>query len=133
MEEERTYPVDCECGKEALSNEYAYTKHIESKVHENAMLQRGYVKDDNGELTELPDDLKAIVAMKQEDPMMIGKMLRYAFAKRGWPNRHHLGTVGDFMTEHKLPSFDLPRVKFGQAEGDQMRRNEIQEYINANV
>jgi hypothetical protein len=130
MEEERSYPVDCVCGKESLGTEYAYTKHIESKVHETAMLNMGYVKDENGELVELPEDLKYIIRLKDKNPMAIGKMLRFAFSDRGWPNRQHTGTVLDFMNDHNLPVFNVPRGNGNQAETDQFRRNQVKEYIN---
>lgn len=129
MEEERTYPVDCVCGKEGLGNEYLYTKHIESQAHEKALLNLGYVKDENGELTELPDDLKYIISLRDTEPQNIGKMLRFAFADRGWPNKHHTGTVADFMKEHNLPHFDVSRGHANQAESDQLRRNAVKEYL----
>jgi len=120
------YPRNCECGREGLANEYQYTQHLASKGHAEAL----------AELESRPEpldrDLEAIIALKDEDPGVIGKMLRYAFAARGWPNRKHPGTVSDFMKEHDLPRFDIARGRMNQSEADHYRSVKIKEYIRDN-
>lgn len=128
MEEEIMYPRECECGK-VIERAYMWDKHVTSKRHADAMEAKGFVKNDEGEFEALPDDLQAIVDMKDRDPRFIGKMLRYAFAQRGWPNKQHPGTVLDFMKEHNLPMFNLGRGHWSASEGDSNIVNQVKEYM----
>jgi len=61
------------------------------------------------ELEILPADLQAAVDEVRSTPQMRAKMVRAAFAARGWPNASHPGTVRDFLIEHKIPIIDVPR------------------------
>lgn len=121
--EERTYPVDCVCGKEGLTNEWTYTKHVESKAHQEFLMSQGEV---------LPAELRAIIADKDTNPLYLGKMVRQVFSKLGWPNSRHPGTVREFMVQYGIPMFDLPAGRYGQGEGDIRRQQMIKEYVNKN-
>lgn len=61
------------------------------------------VKPETEEVSELPQDLQAAVDAVDASPQERCKMVRLAFASRGWPNADHPGTVRDFCVEHDIP------------------------------
>ena len=52
---------------------------------------------------DLPPDLQAVVNATNLSPQVRAKMVRWAFATRGWPNKDYTGTVRDFLVEHNIP------------------------------
>lgn len=131
MEEGVMYPRECECGK-VVQREHMWVKHVESKSHAVNMEQKGFVMDESGEYTKLPSDLQTIINFKEYNinPRNLGRMVRVAFAVRGWPNKEHPGTVVDFMKEHRLPTFDIGRgAGWTAAEGNTYITNRVKEYM----
>ena len=97
--------LKCDCGRGGLTKA-TMKNHQKSKVCQQA---RGVYQESAPAVVELDLDLQSVVDDVRGDPRLRAKSVRAAFAARGWPNRHHKGTVRDFLKEHKIPIIDTPR------------------------
>ena len=91
------------CGLTGL-NTVTLAIHVESERHIEAM---GMAPEDVEDRV-YPADLQDAVDGYEIDPRDRAKMVRGAFAERGWPDESHPGTVRDFLEENRIPFFVLP-------------------------
>ena len=104
--------IDCPCGKTGL-HPRGMRFHKQSEQHKRwefydlgssiETTSPAEVMEGPGVNGSLPTDLQAAVDAVYDSPQLRAKMVRYAFAYRGWPNKEHQGTVREFLQEQSIP------------------------------
>ena len=99
--------VICGCGVERKVTTVAQRVHERGKVHQAwvARAQEEAEETVEEEQDSLPPDLQAAVDATEDSPQHRAKMVRGAFAARGWTAESlgPYGTVRDFLKAYGIP------------------------------